>query len=177
MPNYIRYNSSTSVNRVADDPHCFGLQWESDDPDCRYNCDEYYRCGREFRRVESLRGKQRNVPAKSEQGSRGNGKTAMVRRDQGHDGLIRPELPPEMPPGTEYLPPGRHGPVKRAMSIAFAEGLGAGGGTFFDAISGFMRNIPAWHANAGRRTYGKQWDDQREPRKRPEPPEKDSTEE
>jgi hypothetical protein len=56
------------------------------------------------------------------------------------------------------------------MSIAFAEGVGSGGGTFFDSLGDFMRNIPAWHASAGRREFGKRWDDQREPRRREEPP-------
>jgi len=176
MTNYIRYSGNTSVSRQPNDPHCFGLQWESDDPECRYNCDEFYRCGREFKRVQTLREREHSSPVKSGGVSSGKTSSAVVRRDPGRDGLTRPKLPPELPPGTEYLPPGRHGPVKRAMSIAFAEGVGAGGGTFFDSLGDFMRNIPAWHQHAGRRTYGKQWDDQREPRRQP-PPEKVDEEE
>lgn len=174
MSNYVRYNSSTSVNRSPDDPHCFGVQWESDDPDCKYNCDEYYRCGREYRRVQSL--KQRNAPAKTKQSYERKGSTAMVRRDPGRDGLTRPKLPPELPPGTEYLPEGRHGPVKRGIAMAFAEGVGAGGGTFFDSLGDFMRDIPAWHKHAGRRTYGQQWDDQRSPRRKEQSPEEEPEE-
>lgn len=181
---FLRFNGSSDtsyVNREPGDSSCFGVSWEADDPNCRYECQDYHRCGREYRRLQEAQRKTTSSSPSTSAPVRSNSSSATqiattnqavkIGRGEvyrGSDGIIRPVLPAGFPPGTELLPPGKHGPFKRGLTIAAVEGFAAGARHFFNNLGDFFANIPAWHYDAGVRTYGKRYYDQSDSMDEPE---------
>jgi hypothetical protein len=149
------------------------MGWDPDDPQCKYDCDYFGDCGKEMSRLNTVRERVNRgivTPTPPTAVTRVvtaagaiPGKVGVYEAKRG-GGIIRPQRPAELPPGTEYLPPetaGQHGSVQRAAAIAFTEGCAVGFSQLFGSLAEFARDITAWHPHAGKWRYGDKWDKER----------------